>query len=164
MEGSLWRPASSAVLSPHDSSHLEASSALGFSHRRCSSANCIHFLQTAGALLSSAQSFPHSSGDLRSFWMHSPHYAGMSRPPQALLRPLGLDFSLRHCNATTRCCVGHGFSLRSTLWGSRPPFCPGIPHTGLTYPPPEEINATDSRNGGLWETRKKNMEEKMAKL
>ncbi|KAF3827120.1 hypothetical protein GH733_002606 [Mirounga leonina] len=110
----------------------------GFSHRRCSSANCIHFLQTAGALLLSAESFPHPSGDLRSFWMHSPHYAGMSRPPQALLRPLGLDFSLRHCNATTRCCVGHGFSLRSTLWGARPPFCPGSPHTGLTYPPPEE--------------------------
>lgn len=97
-------------------------------------------------------------------WGVSPYHAGMSRPPQAPLRPLCLDFSLRHCNATARCHVGHGFSLRSTLRGAGAPFCPGIPHTGLTYPPPEEMNATDSKNGELWENKKKNMEEKMAKL
>ena len=92
----------------------ETSSVLGCSLRPCSSADGIHSLQTARAL--AVCHLLHPSTSLRG-------HGGVSGCIPALCweARAQLGFSLRHCNAPTRCHVACGFSLGVHTLGSQAP-------------------------------------------
>lgn len=158
-EGRLWRSASTAVLFPHGSSHLEASSASDPAILLIASTFC----KLSGLFCHLLSPFHNplwpwevSGCILHALSWHVQGFTGLSAwtspsdivvlPPDAMLdmaSPLGL-------------CYGEP---------GPPPSATGFPKPGWpTHLPPGEVNATDSRNEGLWENKKKNMEEKMAKL
>lgn len=155
--GHLWKPASTTVPSPHGSPVLRF-------HPPWVSAPRPVNLQIASTLCNLPGLF---LVGIRSFflvplgtWGVSCHIPcsmlgcpGLCRPlsgPSAWTSPSDVVMfpSGDMLDVTSPCSPCSGESSNGC-------FCSGIPQTRVTYLPPKVVNATDSRNGGLWENKTK---------